>query len=160
MEQSTVANWQIGRLELFFEGSWGQVCAGAFGAAVANVACRSMGFGSGTIGPSNINFNDPVRLVTPESSVTRLGCTGQEANLLQCPGEMDVPGNEYYSYDSSLCISDLGQQLVISCVAAEEDGAILAPTSSCYRKTNMCRVMRGTDGAPKPRGLRAQCRFR
>ena len=139
MEQSSIANWQIGLLELFFEGSWGQVCASSFGAADANVACRSMGFGSGTVGTVNPNFNDPTRdrLVKPELAVIRLGCTGQEGNLLQCPGEMDDPGNDYSRFDSGFCINDFGQQLVVACVAAAETGARLAPVSYYYHQVEL-----------------------
>ena len=140
MEQSSVANWQIGRLELFFEGSWGQVCAGSFGAADANVACRSMGFGSGTVGPLDINFNNPTRerLVYPEIAVTSLGCTGQEENLLQCPGEMDIRGADYYPYDSDGCFDDIGRPLEVACVTAAESGACRLPYSS---QKGLCRFV-------------------
>ena len=138
VEQSTVANWLIGRLELFFEGSWGQVCAGSFGAADANVACRSMGFGSGTIGPLEINLNNPTRerLVYPEIAVTSLGCTGQEENLLQCPGEMDIRGDDYYPYDSDGCFDDIGRPLVVACVTAAENGVSLTAIS-CFCRLSL-----------------------
>lgn len=141
VEQSSVANWQIGRLEVFFEGSWGQVCAGSFGVADVTVACRSMGFGSGTIGPLVRNLDTPrERFVFPEVAATRVGCTGQEANLLECPGETDVQVYDYYAYNSIGCFGEFGEPLVVACVAAAENGVYLAPTSFCH---NLCRSVRG-----------------
>ena len=54
MDHSTVANWQMDRLEVFFEGSWSQVCAREFDGPDADVACRHLGFGAGTVGPNEV----------------------------------------------------------------------------------------------------------
>jgi len=35
----------IGRLEMYWQGEWGTVCAKKFGMAEAHVACRQLGFG-------------------------------------------------------------------------------------------------------------------
>ena len=141
MEQSSVANWQIGRLELFFEGSWGQVCAGSFAAADANVACRSMGFFSGTIGPFDTNFNDLTRerLVYPEIAVTSLGCSGQEMNLLQCPGQVDIRGDDYNRYSMAGCSDDSEQALLVACVTAAGNGASIAPFSGDWSHWSFMR---------------------
>jgi len=55
VNETAISNWVIGRLEVFFEGSWGQVCCTAFHAPDADVACRQLGFGaasSTTAGPA------------------------------------------------------------------------------------------------------------
>lgn len=138
--QSRVANWRIDSLELFFVGSSGPVCAGSFGAADARVACRSMDFRGGTIGPLVNNIVEPrQRLLYREVAVTSLGCTGQVANLLQCPGEMDIPADEY-PYNGVGCFEAVGQPLVVACVNKPETGAQLMPFSY---QTILCRFMRG-----------------
>ena len=42
--QTAVDNWEYGRLEVFLEGSWGQVCDLQFTGPDAEVACRQLGF--------------------------------------------------------------------------------------------------------------------
>eukprot|EP00892_Ulva_mutabilis_P004968 jgi/Ulvmu1/2843/UM144_0008.1 len=120
VEQSTTDNWQIGRLEVFFEGSWSQVCAGGFGGADANVACRQLGFGAGSVGPTSINGAQPApdRLVYPEVALTQLGCTGSEATLLDCPADMS--GGFFFGGDG--CFDSTSTGLIIACVAEAEDG--------------------------------------
>ena len=41
---TNITNWETGNLELFFEGSWGQVCAAGFVGPDAAVACRQLGY--------------------------------------------------------------------------------------------------------------------
>ena len=40
-----------GLLQVFFDGSWSQVCGGRFEVADVNVTCRQLGVGAGTIVP-------------------------------------------------------------------------------------------------------------
>ena len=42
--ETAFANWQLGRLEVFFEGSWSQVCGLLVSSADVAVACRQLGF--------------------------------------------------------------------------------------------------------------------
>lgn len=44
-----IDNWTIGRLQVYFEGSWSQVCSTNFDAPDADVACRQLGYGPGAI---------------------------------------------------------------------------------------------------------------
>eukprot|EP00892_Ulva_mutabilis_P008497 jgi/Ulvmu1/6019/UM260_0003.1 len=55
VNQTTVANWRMGRLEVFFEGSWSQVCGVQFDGADAEVACRQLGLAGGTVLPAPRN---------------------------------------------------------------------------------------------------------
>eukprot|EP00892_Ulva_mutabilis_P005579 jgi/Ulvmu1/3393/UM016_0009.1 len=121
VDQSTVANWQLGRLEVFFEGSWSQICAKEFDGPDANVACRQLGFGAGTVGPNRATAAQPPPtspIVFPEVAVTALGCNGTEANLLECgpaPGRLS-------SFESRDCYDSVQPGLFIACVAEAETG--------------------------------------
>lgn len=125
VEQSTVANWQMGRLEVFFQGSWSQVCAGGFGGADANVACRQLGFSAGTVSPSRISGArvQPERLVYPEVAVAQLGCTGNESRLLDCPSERN---RGFIFEDPDGCFDNNNAGLIVACVADVEAGARMA----------------------------------
>ena len=122
VDQSSVANWQIGRLEVFFEGSWSQVCANAFDGPDATVACRQLGLGAGTVLPA-----DPGRsggrvppsnseMVVPEAAITAVGCNGSESTLLGCPLErVDL-------FDDQACLSATGIGLFVGCVQEPVQG--------------------------------------
>eukprot|EP00892_Ulva_mutabilis_P008274 jgi/Ulvmu1/5819/UM025_0076.1 len=121
--QSSVANWQIGRLEIFFESSWGQVCVSYFAEAEVNVACRQLGFGAGAAGPGIVNgalaVPRGIQLVYPPVALTGVGCNGTEARLLDCPGD------DYVSYvNDYICFNDELNGLMIACVADTEAGVI------------------------------------
>ena len=122
VDETTVANWQMGRLEVFFEGSWSQVCAREFDGPDADVACRQLGFGAGTVGPNRVNgaqLAPETTLVFPEVAVTAPGCNGTEANLLECgpaPGRLST-------FDSRDCFDTANPGLFIACVADPLDGA-------------------------------------
>eukprot|EP00892_Ulva_mutabilis_P005582 jgi/Ulvmu1/3396/UM016_0012.1 len=121
VDQSTVANWQLGRLEVFFEGSWSQICAKEFDGPDANVACRQLGFGAGTVGPNRANGAQSAAtstIVFPEVAVVAPGCNGTEANLLECgpaPGRLS-------SFQSQDCFGDDGPGLLIACVTEPQEG--------------------------------------
>eukprot|EP00892_Ulva_mutabilis_P011168 jgi/Ulvmu1/8423/UM043_0001.1 len=121
VNQSTVANWQMGRLEVFFEGSWSQVCSEGFNGADADVACRQMGFGAGTVGPNAVigAFPPRDRLVYPEVALTLPGCTGTETSLLDCPGDMGGPGD---AFTPEGCFRAGNSGLMIACVAEAQSG--------------------------------------
>ena len=117
VEPSTVANWQVGRLEIFFEGSWSQVCARAFNAPDADVACRQLGYGAGTVGPVHARVRGELQLpeaqVFPEVALTTPGCNGSEATLLDC-GPSSVRLTEFQTRD---CYSTDSPGLMLACVA-------------------------------------------
>ena len=132
VDQSTVANWQLGRLEIFFEGSWSQVCSSSFDGADADVACRQLGFGAGTVGPKAANGAQVAGQATvfPEVALTAVGCNGSEASLLECGRGRVGPGSRF----DRGCLSDDSAGLVIACVAEGDTG-----TYTCQR--DMCLVL-------------------
>ena len=68
-----------GRLEVLNAGIWGTVCSDGFGDVDADVACRQMGYSSGTsLGAS---VPDGVGTVW----LDELACTGAESSLTSCP---------------------------------------------------------------------------
>eukprot|EP00892_Ulva_mutabilis_P007854 jgi/Ulvmu1/5440/UM223_0001.1 len=123
VEQSTFANWQLGRLEIFFEGSWGQVCARTFTAADARVACSQLGFATGTVLPARVDsLATGQQLPTtpvPEVALTSPGCNGSEASLLDCQPRR--PGLN--PSESRECLGDSLRGLEIACVIEPEAGS-------------------------------------
>lgn len=124
--QSTVSNWLMGRLEVFFEGSWGQVCANAFGGADAAVACRQLGFGAGTVA-SNLAVGGQDVLVYPEVALTLPGCAGTEARLLDCGSQGEDSSAISRRFASSRgCFEDTAPGLIVACVVQPENsGGVL-----------------------------------
>eukprot|EP00892_Ulva_mutabilis_P004917 jgi/Ulvmu1/2798/UM141_0005.1 len=105
LEQVTIENWITGELQVFFEGSWSQVCATNFDDHDAAVACRHLGFGAGSV------------------AVTNSGCRGCEARLLDCP----VFRNVLRRGVSRVCKSTSSLPLCLACVADAlpgEEGAL------------------------------------
>ena len=121
VDEEEVAAWQVGRLEVFFEGSWGQVCAANFAAADADVACRQLGFGAGSVGPNSANGAPAMddRLVFPVVALTTPGCNGTEDSLLDC-GPFTGHTTRFTDRD---CFGDNDPGLTLACVATPEEGA-------------------------------------
>eukprot|EP00892_Ulva_mutabilis_P002459 jgi/Ulvmu1/12213/UM086_0002.1 len=107
--------WRVGRLEVFFEGSWGQVCSGGFGGAEAAVACRQLGLGAGTtdmVAPEE----DSRTFVFPEVALAFAECSGTEERLLDCAG---VPGRSAMREPEAApqCYGTGSPGLQLACVA-------------------------------------------
>ena len=112
-----------GRLQVFFDGSWSQVCAGLFDATDANVACRQLGFGAGTVVPQFTTPADRAALkstpVFPEVAITGAGCNGTEQSLLDCGPDFNSE-----SFFIRNCLNSVGSGLVLGCVGAQEEGVL------------------------------------
>lgn len=119
VDETTIASWVTGRLEIFFEGSWGQVCQAAFGAADATVACRQLGLGAGSVAISDPSATLAQVAVSPEVVVSAAGCSGQEERLLDCPGQ----GSLDLDYDRG-CRDSSSDGLRLACVSSAVDGAL------------------------------------
>lgn len=102
-----------GRLEVFYNGTWGTVCGGLWDLRDANVACRQLGFegalkaegfeafgqGKGQI------WMDDVQCIGNESSLTECQHRGWGVN--NCghkhdAGAVCIPGNQKYLYEIML----------------------------------------------------------
>eukprot|EP00892_Ulva_mutabilis_P011614 jgi/Ulvmu1/8825/UM049_0005.1 len=122
VETSSSANWMIGRLQMFFEGAWGQVCASDFDAPDVNVACRQLGFGAGAIVPKFVSDADEVELssvgVFPEVAFTQPLCTGAEARLLDCAAERP----DDYAPVGRGCFDSAAPSMMLACVRSREPG--------------------------------------
>jgi len=68
-----------GLLEVYHEGEWGTVCDDHFDVNGANVACRQLGFASGTQYDENHGLHDV------GFGLDDVRCTGSEASLMDCP---------------------------------------------------------------------------
>ena len=122
--QTSIDNWVQGRLEVFFEGSWSQVCGFAFGGSDANVACRQLGFGAGTVlsefaREAAAPPRDP--LVFPQVAITKPGCNGTESRLIDCPVD-PTPSGFITPTNNRNCFSSTGPGLYIGCVAEPIQG--------------------------------------
>jgi len=67
-----------GRVEIFYQGTWGTVCDDSFTVEDANVACRQMGYTSGTSYTFGGDGGGMPILVDD------MQCSGNEASLLDC----------------------------------------------------------------------------
>lgn len=106
VDQVALNEWAIGKPELFFEGSWHQVCSTQFDVRDASVACRQLGLGAATLPADVIPLSEGLeltpggrelfrsRFVEPEVVAARPGCNGTEQRLLDCPVE-DLRFNDY-----------------------------------------------------------------
>lgn len=82
----------IGRLEVFHQGAWGPVCRSGFTLGAASVACKAMGYASATATENDFscqrasghNYCGDVA-----ASLSEISCSGQEANVFECPHEKD-----------------------------------------------------------------------
>ena len=147
VNEAPIANWMTGHLQVFFEGSWSQVCNGFFDVADANVACRQLGFGVGTVVPQFLSEADLATLrstpVFPEIAITASGCTGSEERLVDCGQEEDQTLD--YRADFTFgrdCLNSIGAGLRIACVASPGTGKIpfvateLQLCDICYTSTS------------------------
>lgn len=120
-----VANgpWISGRPEIFFEGSWSQVCGLGFDGFDADVACRQLGFGPGTANTVErvetslqVEFRG-VNGSFAEVALTKVGCVGTEASLLECAGDDILDGIR-----TRECNEAGNPGLFLSCVADPIEG--------------------------------------
>ena len=68
-----------GRLEIFHASEWGGVCDDDFGDVDAGVACRQLGYGSGTASADYLPLPDGMPFWLDD-----IGCTGTESRLADC----------------------------------------------------------------------------
>eukprot|EP00892_Ulva_mutabilis_P004970 jgi/Ulvmu1/2845/UM144_0010.1 len=135
--QSTVRNWQLGRPEIYFEGSWSQICAASFGAPDAVVVCRQLGYSTGTANSFQAGSFAPTdgTLVFSEVAVTAPGCNGAEANLLECGPDPNTDIRQTTVTIASRECLGASAGLRIACVGDPAEGEegdlrLISPTGS------------------------------
>ena len=99
---------ETGRLEIFFEGSWSQICASFFNDVDASVACRQLGFESGTNAPARA----PATTVYPEVALSGAECNGTETTLLECGSATAA----FPRFDGRFCWNEVSGPLTVNCV--------------------------------------------
>ena len=122
-----VANWVLGRPQIFIEGSWQQICAAGFDERDSNVVCRQLGYSAGTVLPF---FNVPRDQSDNEEplpvGVEMLACDGTEDTLLEC-GTQGVGLPWEFREASGIisgCRTSSDPGLGIACVARKEEGVL------------------------------------
>lgn len=131
MGSKPAGSWVLGRPEIFFEGSWSQICRARFDGPDADVVCRQLGFGPGTISPVPVALPEASPLVFPPAAVTLPGCDGSEQTLLECGADTRGIGARTDSVTRD-CLEerefalDVRPGLTIACVASQEVGALLS----------------------------------
>ncbi|GIM00456.1 hypothetical protein Vretimale_5260, partial [Volvox reticuliferus] len=85
-EGSNVTN--SGKVEMFFNGTWGSICGYGFLDSEATVVCRQLGFkGPGRVTSSFLSRQSPAsvnRAYAPYWTSDGFTCTGLETSLLEC----------------------------------------------------------------------------
>lgn len=72
-------NTRIGRVEVFVDNHWGQVCGDGFASVDAGVVCKSLGYNDkGGVETGNHGIGNTSIVIG------RVACNGQEATILDC----------------------------------------------------------------------------
>ena len=69
-----------GRLEVFYNGSWGTVCDNDWDLNDAHVVCRSMGFGDASEATTGASFGQG----SVDIALDNVQCNGSEFSIFEC----------------------------------------------------------------------------
>ena len=88
-----------GRVEVFFNGTWGRVCDDEWDLKDANVVCRQLGF------PKALTANKSAVFGTGKGNIwmKHVRCEGNESSLMQCPHNRWEEGNCHSKYAEAVC---------------------------------------------------------
>lgn len=137
IDEEELFNWITGRLQVFFEGSWNHVCTTRFDGLDADVACRQLGYGSGTIVPQIRSATDAVEMnrtnIFPEIDIVGSGCNGNEDRLLDCarasPSSASGQETLHNNFFGRNCLNSEGAGHAIGCVSAPLQGQLVGAPS-------------------------------
>ncbi|XP_068698547.1 deleted in malignant brain tumors 1 protein-like [Montipora foliosa] len=89
-----------GRVEVFYNGTWGTVCDHSWGISDANVVCRQLGFSRASSAPHNARYGPG----TGKIWMYHVNCGGREPSLFECKhdGWGTRPGHCSHSDDASV----------------------------------------------------------
>ncbi|XP_030834240.1 deleted in malignant brain tumors 1 protein isoform X1 [Strongylocentrotus purpuratus] len=97
-----------GRVEVFFEGSWGTVCDDLWDLNDARVVCRMLGFQIAVTAVTSAEYGPGSGSIILDN----VGCLGTERNLAECPHRGFENNDCGHDQDAgAVCANDLGLQV-------------------------------------------------
>ena len=131
------ANGYEGRLEVFYNGTWGVVCSGsktAFSYTNGDVVCKQLGFASAAVVRSRASYYyGVVAANTTKVWMDNVKCTGKESSLLQCGsdgwGVYRCSPNDYVGLYCNLAypVKPLSMPVRLSCPVHNNGSCTVCP---------------------------------